>query len=214
MKIYEKLMLVQSELVAKKTEFNAFGKYSYRSLENILESLKPLLLKHKLVYKLDNAIEVFNGVVYRKSTGTLIDIESGEKIDSVMYTQESFDKKGMSPEQCSGSTASYSDKYVTHKLFCIDDTKDADATNTQGQDITPIIKKAFASSNGSNVGGKELVCGSPDYIFTGGKYNGKKISDIPKVQLINYLGWMKENSKGTKSHTQENLEAYLQNEKN
>lgn len=126
MKIYKKLTNIQCELKAKKGQFNAFGKYKYRSLEDIYESLKPLLQEHNCCLVINNDLEIVNNILFRKSTAKLIDNESGEHLDVHTYTQEAISKKGMSPEQCSGSTASYSDKYCLNKMFCIDDNKDPD----------------------------------------------------------------------------------------
>ena len=133
MNIYEKLIAIQNELKSPKSEFNSFGKYNFRSLESILENLKPILLKHKCVIMLKNDLEEFSGRLFRKSTVVFQDCESESNIQVHTYTQESLDKKGMSSEQCSGSTSSYGDKYCLGKLFLIDDTKDADATNTHGK---------------------------------------------------------------------------------
>src|SRR5210317_1384328 len=131
MNLKEKLLFIQTNLVAQKTQYNSFGKYKYRSLEDIYEALKPLLEETKTVLTIDDDIELIGTTLFRKSTAYLIDTESKEDsfIKAVTFTQEAINKKGMSPEQCSGSTASYGNKYVLNKLFCIDDTKDADATN-------------------------------------------------------------------------------------
>jgi hypothetical protein len=144
MNVYDKLLQVQSELKAEKGQLNKFGNYKYRSLEDIFEALKPHLRLHGLLLKLDNEMEVFNGALFRKSIATVTDIDSLEKITSQTYTQESITKKGMSAEQCSGSTASYGDKYVCNKLFLIDDTKDDDATNTHDSNTNSKAPKGSA----------------------------------------------------------------------
>ena len=122
-----RLCKIQNDLKAPKSAFNAFGKYNYRSCEDIMEGLKPVLLAHGASLVLENNLEVINGILFRKSIATLLDHFSDEKICVHTYTQEGLSKKGMSPEQCSGSTASYGDKYVLSKMFLIDDTKDADS---------------------------------------------------------------------------------------
>lgn len=129
MNIYEKLIKIQNELNCPKSEFNNFGKYNYRSLEDILNNVKPLLLKYNTTIIINNYLEEFGGIIFRKSELSLFDCESNEKIMVHTYTQESLSKKGMSVEQCSGSTSSYGDKYCLGKLFLIDDTKDPDSTN-------------------------------------------------------------------------------------
>lgn len=135
MTIHEKLVKIQTELKAPKNQFNAFGKYKYRSLEDIYEGLKPLLAKYNCHVTIDNKLMFLNdyevngqkGMIFRESIAKLTCGENPDQAVSVTtFTQEEFNKKGMSPAQCSGSTASYSDKYALNKLFCIDDNKDAD----------------------------------------------------------------------------------------
>ena len=124
--IKQKLSAMQVELNAPKGQFNAFGKYKYRSLEDIYEGLKKLINKYAVTVVVDNELEVIGGIIFRKSIATLSDCESDDEIKVQTFTQESLQKKGMSSEQCSGSTMSYSDKYCLNKLFCIDDNKDPD----------------------------------------------------------------------------------------
>lgn len=131
MGINEKLLEIQVELRANKSQFNKFGNYSYRSLEDIYEAVKPLLAKTKTILTINDDLEVFNGVIFRKSTATLSDVEGTGFIQSHTYTQESLEKKGMSVEQCSGSVASYGNKYCLNKLFCIDDARDADTRDNK-----------------------------------------------------------------------------------
>lgn len=129
MKLREKLSKIQTELKANKSQFNKFGKYHYRSLEDVYEGLKPLLNKYACSLTIDNDLEVVNDILFRKSIATLWDSDTEDKVCAHTFTRERLDAKGMSPEQCSGSTASYSDKYCLNKLFCIDDNKDADYSN-------------------------------------------------------------------------------------
>ena len=124
--IQKKLLTIQTKLKAHKGQRNTFGNYNYRSLEDIFEALKPLLEETKSTLTMRDDLEVFNGIIFRKSIATLSDAESDEKLETHTYTQESLERKGMSPEQCSGSVSSYGSKYCLNKLFCIDDTKDAD----------------------------------------------------------------------------------------
>jgi len=139
--IYEKLAYIQTNLKAKKSQFNKFGGYNYRTLEDIYEALKPLLLETKTTLTIDNDLAVISTTIFRKSTARLTDVETKESVTTHTYTQETLEKKAMSAEQCSGSTASYSDKYCLNKLFCIDDTKDADASNDHGKEEKAIDPK-------------------------------------------------------------------------
>lgn len=132
--ILNKLRQIQSELKANKSQYNSFGKYHYRSLEDIMEALKPLLSKHGCTFVLDNEVMNISGLFFRKSTGTLYCCESGEQISTSTMTQETVEAKGMSPSQTSGSSSSFGDKYLCGKMFCIDDTKDADATNNHSKE--------------------------------------------------------------------------------
>ena len=130
MDIYEKLVDIQGRLKAPKNQRNNFGNYNYRSCEDILEAVKPLLTEHKLVLTINDFIEN-HGVLFVHATATLTD---GEKTISVS-AQAGIDteKKGMDIAQSFGSSSSYARKYALNGLFLIDDTKDSDATNTHGK---------------------------------------------------------------------------------
>ncbi|HEY5585682.1 MAG TPA: ERF family protein [Ruminiclostridium sp.] len=131
MNIYEKLAEVQSKLKVSKDNFNAFGKYKYRSCEDILEGVKPLLKEIKAVVILGDKVEQIGDRFYIKATATFFDIEKPSDICIVVdaYAREDLDKKGMDLAQVTGSVSSYARKYALNGLFCIDDTKDSDALN-------------------------------------------------------------------------------------
>ena len=126
--INKQLALIQAALVAPKSQHNKFGNYSYRSAEDILEAVKPLLGELSLVIS-DEMIEV-GGRVYVRATATLT-AESGS-VSACGYAREPLAQKGMSEPQVTGSASSYARKYSLNGLFCIDDTKDADH-NSQSQ---------------------------------------------------------------------------------
>ena len=132
--VYVKLMNVQSELNAPKNLYNSFGKYSYRSAESIMESVKPLLLKHKAALIVNDDIVFVEGRHYIKATARFIDVETGEVVESSALAREEESKKGMDASQLTGATSSYARKYALGGLLCLDDNKDADATNTHGKD--------------------------------------------------------------------------------
>ena len=134
----EKLLSLQAELKAPKNQFNAFGKYKYRSCEDILEALKPLLLKHGLVLTISDEILNVGGITFVESTAT---IEDGEN-EIFVKAQAGIDvnKKGMDVAQCFGSSSSYSRKYALNGLFLIDDTKDSDATNDHTPKVKEVVK--------------------------------------------------------------------------
>lgn len=129
MDICEKLMHIQNELKAPKNQFNSFGKYHYRSCEDILEGLKPLLDKYKVILIIADEIVQIGERYYVKSIATLQDTESKDFIHTAAYAREDEKKTGMDLSQLTGSTSSYARKYALNGLFAIDDTKDSDATN-------------------------------------------------------------------------------------
>ena len=131
MNIYEKLLNIQAELKVPKNQYNSFGKYHYRSCEDILEGLKPLLTKYKATLIVNDEIVQIGDRYYVKVTATLIDVEGEgrECISSTAFAREDEKKTGMDLSQLTGSTSSYARKYALNGLFAIDDTKDSDATN-------------------------------------------------------------------------------------
>ncbi|MFN1845555.1 ERF family protein [Clostridioides difficile] len=132
--IYMKLVNIQSALKAPKSQFNSFGKYNYRSCEDILEGLKPILKEEKALVILDDNIVQIGNRFYVEATATLIDAETGEKVSTKALAREDETKKGMDLAQVTGSVSSYARKYALNGLFCIDDTKDSDATNKHGNE--------------------------------------------------------------------------------
>lgn len=135
MNIYEKLLKAQVELKAPKGQYNSFGKYKYRSCEDILEALKPVLDKFKLtLFIKDDVIEV-NGRNYVKAVITLVNIEKPDEfIETSALAREEREKKGMDGSQITGASSSYARKYALNGMFMIDDTKDSDSTNTHGKE--------------------------------------------------------------------------------
>lgn len=126
MNVYEKLIKVQAELKAPKSKFNSFGKYKYRSLEDILEGVKPLLEKNKASLVIADSMEQVGDRYYLKATATFIDTENGESVSNSALARESAEKKGQDDSQITGTASSYARKYALNGLFLIDDTKDAD----------------------------------------------------------------------------------------
>ena len=123
----KKLIAVQAALKAPKGQFNSFGGYKYRSCEDILEAVKPLLLEQGLQLTItDEPVEV-GGRIYIKATATVTD--GSEAVTVSGYAREAESKKGQDESQITGSASSYARKYALNGLFLIDDTKDADATN-------------------------------------------------------------------------------------
>ena len=131
--IRQKLVMVQSELKAPKSQYNKFGNYHYRSLEDIAEAVKPLLVKYGLTLTLDDEIVMIGERYYLKATATLLDTTSDGCIVCHAMAREALDAKGMSEPQLTGSSSSYARKYCLNALFLIDDTKDDDTNEAQDE---------------------------------------------------------------------------------
>lgn len=124
--VYQKLMTVQSKLKAPKGQYNSFGKYRYRSCEDILTAVKPLLAEVGATIVITDSIEAVGNRMYVKATASFIDIDDGIEIHNSAYAREDEVKKGMDGSQITGTASSYARKYALNGLLLIDDTKDAD----------------------------------------------------------------------------------------
>jgi hypothetical protein len=131
-----KLVKIQAELKAPKNQMNAFGKYKYRSAEDIIEAVKPILFKNNCALLISDEIVQVADRVYVKATAMLID-ETNEELPIKVYgwAREEEVKKGMDAAQITGSASSYARKYALNGLFAIDDTKDADSTNEHKDEV-------------------------------------------------------------------------------
>jgi len=128
---YKKLIKVQSELNAPKGQFNSFGKYNYRSCEDIMGALKPLLAANGLFQFINDEIVQIGDRVYVKSTVTVTDGETS--ITASASAREPIQKKGMDDSQVTGATSSYARKYALNGMYNIDDSKDADTNEFRNQ---------------------------------------------------------------------------------
>lgn len=133
MEFIEKIVAIQSELKAPKGQYNSFGKYNYRSCEDILEGVKPLLTKHGLILTIQDSIDLIGDRFYVKATATITD--GKEQLSTSAYARESLDKKGMDASQVTGATSSYARKYALNGLLAIDDTKDADTMDNNKKPV-------------------------------------------------------------------------------
>ena len=167
MTIYEKIRNIQMKLKAPKGQYNDFGKYNYRSCEDIFEALKPLLDENKLTLMMSDELSNIGERYYIKATACLYDTENETSILNTAYAREEETKKNFDGSQITGASSSYARKYALNGLFLIDDTKDSDFTN-KGEDPT-----------------KE---DAENYVITFGKYNGKLLSEVIKDSWYkNYL---------------------------
>lgn len=191
-KLNKALIKVQSELKAPKGQYNSFGKYSYRSAEDILEAVKPLLAKNGLSMTITDEVLEVGGMTFVNAKVVVTD-----GIDSVYATAQAGidpNRKGMDIAQCFGSSSSYARKYALNGMFLIDDTKDADATNTHGQTTTTASSRSKSSDvnwftqavdyikSAKDKKGKELAY---KQVLT--KY-GDKASDKQKEALAKFVG--------------------------
>lgn len=155
MRLREKLQKIQVELKAPKGQLNKFGNYRYRSCEDIVEALKPLLEETKCSLILGDVLEVIGDRYYVKATAMLLDSESDDTLANTAYAREEETKKGQDASQITGSASSYARKYALNGLLAIDDTKDADATNVEHCEM---CKKAIEGHGGMT--GAQIVYGT------------------------------------------------------
>jgi len=194
--VKETLTKIQVELKAPKSQYNSFGKYNYRSCEDILEGVKPLLLKYGCTLVLSNDIITIGDRYYIKSIAKFW--YGDEAIEVTAYAREDQTKKGMDVAQVTGAAISYCNKYCLNNLFLIDDTKDVDSQDNTKQ-----------SSGNSN---KQTITGPGAFIIRfGKKYKGKCIADVPRADLEATVEWLEKQDKltdGAKAFI-ENVEKYL-----
>lgn len=147
MNLKEKLISIQQELKAPKSQYNDFGKFNYRSCEDILEAVKPLLQKYKVVMTLSDDVVAVGDRIYVGTTATLTDADGDDQISNAAWAREALDKKGMDDSQITGTASSYARKYALNGLFLIDDAKDSDVTNDGADDkITEVQLKSVRMS--------------------------------------------------------------------
>lgn len=124
--IYAAMQVVQRELKAPKGQTNSFGGYKYRSCEDIVEAVKPLLNEQGLILTMSDDIVQIGDRIYVKATCRVIDVATGDSLETTAMAREAAQKKGADDSQITGAASSYARKYALNGLFAIDDTKDAD----------------------------------------------------------------------------------------
>ena len=167
--LHDKLVQVQQELKAPKGQYNSFGKYNYRSCEDILEAVKPILNKLNLTLTLNDELVLVGERYYVKATATLRD--SKEEIQNTSYAREEETKKGMDGSQITGASSSYARKYCLNGLLLIDDVKDSDYTNGM---VEMTLEEA------------------KNYVIDFGKHKGTKLADL--LEDEGYITWLLNNS--------------------
>ena len=177
MNIQEKLTTIQLELKAPKSKRNNFGNYNYRSCEDILEAVKPLLAANMCSLTLDDDVLCIGDRVYVKATATLTDHAEGATISTHAFAREAETKKGMDESQITGTASSYARKYALNGLFAIDDTKDADTDEYQGREAPRQTAKQEPKKTEKPF--KCSVCGN-DVVpvsFDGKNYSARSIAE-------------------------------------
>lgn len=164
--LQERLLKVQTELKAPKNQYNSFGKYKYRNQEDILEAVKPLLAKYNLNLIITDDIKELGGLVFVSATAKVFG-EPQEPIVEVSAQAGITERKGMDLAQSFGSSSSYARKYALNGLFLIDDTKDADTTNTHDKAPAKKATKPVLDPKGDAfTKAKTFVSGDPSKIAT------------------------------------------------
>lgn len=139
------LQKIQAALKAPKSQFNAFGKFHYRNLEDILNAVKPLLAEYEYSLVIEDAIVMIGDRFYIKASAFILGPDNKLIMSSTAYAREAMTKKGMDEAQITGATSSYARKYALNGLFAIDDTKDADSQDNSG--IGPISRDQLSTLN-------------------------------------------------------------------
>lgn len=165
MKLREKLLNIQVELNAPKSQYNNFGGYHYRSTEDILGAVKPLLKKYQASLKIEDDIKLVGDRYYVQATAILYDTASDDYIQATAYARESDSKKGMDSSQLTGATSSYARKYALNGLFAIDDVKDSDYH--QGDNQAPNTSNRARNTASSGQGKDDLLRAINGYIKDG-----------------------------------------------
>ena len=190
-KIHEKLITVQKNLVAPKSNYNNFGKYKYRSAEDILEAVKPLNAENGLLLTISDEPLLIGDWHYIKATATITD--GTESIVVTAYARESLNKKGMDDSQITGTASSYARKYALNGLYLIDDTKDADTDEYRNQgNKAPAVKSATQAEIGNLK--KEIIAFSK--LMT---EQGKDVKPEQVEQTLNITDYAKLNSEDVKA---------------
>ena len=200
MTIKEKLFKIQQELNVPKGQHNDFGGYYFRSCEDILTAVKPLLKDLQCILTLEDELVYVGERYYIKATAQLIDLESDVVITNTAYAREEETKKGMDASQITGASSSYARKYALNGLFGIDDVKDSDTTNTHDKDENRLVsdrqlsllEKIYTGDNLEKVLKKYEIDDLSQMPFEIGKVLiGKNINKKKKEQEeVPSNGWM------------------------
>ena len=203
--LYGRLLRVQKDLKAPKNQYNSFGKYRYRSCEDILEGVKPILQEYGCAIVLSDTIEQIGDRFYVKATATFYDCETGESVSNTAYARESDDKKGMDASQITGTASSYARKYALNGLLLIDDTKDADTdenrNETTGRARSEAAKKGMATKEQNALESANQIISEKDVLVLkelmqkkgidpNQKWKGKELSELTNAEWVQAVNWL------------------------
>ena len=181
----QKLAQIQTELKVKKSSYNSFGKYYFRKAEDILEAVKPFLLKHEVSVTIDEDILATDPVPMLKSTAIISDGEN--QISTTAIVGVDLNQKGMQAAQQFGAASSYGKKYALGNLFLIDDTQDADGNNTHGK--SKAVSKIKEAAKPAIT--KDQMAKAVEYVASGGKVDAieskYKLTDEQRKNLTKTL---------------------------
>lgn len=205
----ERVSLLITELKAPKSQRNNFGKYNYRSAEDILEAVKPLAYKYGLVAKLSDEPVMIGDWHYIKATASIKDVKTGEEEVATAYAREPLAKKGMDESQITGTASSYARKYAMNGLYQIDDTKDAD-TDEYTEQVKQATPKPITKSQ------QEALQKRSDEIAKMAKLESKNFFDQITEKKIGYsvdISKVNTEQLGTLTRYLNELEKYYQGKK-
>lgn len=170
MSVYKKLLDVQKRLNVPKNQRNEFGKYNYRTCEDIMSAVKPLLAQVNATLIVTDELVLQGDWHYIKATATFIDCEEEKSVSNTAYAREEQTKKGMDVSQVTGSTSSYARKYALNGLFCIDDIKDAD------------YKVSYMDDEKIKILKDEIIRTGISYRSLLASYSCKAVTELSKLQ--------------------------------
>lgn len=203
--LYGRLRCVQRDLKAPKNQYNSFGKYRYRSCEDILEGVKPILQAYGCTIVLSDTIEQIGDRFYVKATATFYDCDTGDSVSNTAYARESDEKKGMDASQITGTASSYARKYALNGLLLIDDTKDADTdenrNETAGRARSEAAKKGMATKEQKVLDNTNQIVSEKDVfvlkelmqkkgIDPNQKWKGKELSGLTNAEWVQAVNWL------------------------
>lgn len=190
--IFQKLQNIQSRLKVEKKNYNDFGRYNYRSCEDILEAVKPLLVENNLALVMTDEVEAVGERYYIQATAILYDTENGTNISATAYAREAKEKKKMDDAQVTGSSSSYARKYALNGLFAIDDAKDSDFLN-KDENYTANQQTRQNSQQGQQGRQNNQQGKNPNNILENTRREISQMLKAKHIQNKDFINWLKKN---------------------